>query len=224
MMNWDDDNCTQRLWARDASLWTNANESSLMGWLNVVQASLANASELIEFSQEIRDRGFKHIVLLGMGGSSLCARVLRKTFGIVYGFPELHVIDSTDPSQILRFAGELSQTVFIVSSKSGTTLETSLLQHYFQSQSRNLMAITDPDSQLDISARENNYMSVFSGVESIGGRFSALSNFGMVPAALMGVNIVRLLESAKQMFHACGPSVTETDNPGVSRSRTNLLC
>ena len=166
-----------------------------------------------------------HALLLGMGGSSLAPEVLKMTFGDRDGFPQLHVLDSTDPSQVQAFAGrvDLAKTLVIVASKSGSTLEPNILKQYFFEQVRaavgaeqvgsRFIAITDPGSQLDRLAQQEQFRHVFYGVPSIGGRYSALSNFGMAPAAVMGLDAVRFLQRAQTMARAC--SAEAADNPGV---------
>jgi transaldolase / glucose-6-phosphate isomerase len=162
-----------------------------------------------------------------MGGSSLCPEVMRKTFGTIKGFPELHVLDSTDPAQIAatEHAVDLTHTLFIVSSKSGTTLEPNILLQYFLARVKgaageahaggHFIAITDPDSALHHLAERERFRQVFFGVPGIGGRYSALSNFGMVPAALMGVDVGRLLDRTELMVHSCATSVPAEENPAV---------
>jgi transaldolase/glucose-6-phosphate isomerase len=178
-------------------------------------------------SELVREEGFSDVLLLGMGGSSLCPDILASAFGKIDGFPLLHVLDSTDPAQIRSFEEkiDLTETLFIVSSKSGTTLETMILKRYFfdrlaseigeEEAGRRFIAITDPDSALEETAEEDSFRRVFFGVPSIGGRYSALSDFGMVPAAAMGLDVRRLLDRAEEMVHACASCVAADENPGV---------
>lgn len=202
---WGRDGKLGRLLARDAALWTGADESLWLGWLDApgdpgAASVLAHARALREGMAEER---VEQIVLLGMGGSSLCPEVLARTFDR----RAFHVLDSTDPGQIARLESriDLRSTLFIVSSKSGTTLESDVLRRYFfdrvgrevpSGAGRRFVAITDPGSQLESIARSDGYRALFHGVPAIGGRYSALSPFGLVPAVLMGVDAARLLESA----------------------------
>src|SRR3989337_725200 len=166
-------------------------------------------------------------VLLGMGGSSLCPEVIKMTFGKLAGYPELHVLDSTDPAQIKAFEGkvDLANTIFIVSSKSGSTLEPNIFRQYFFERVKRVIgadnagsrfiAITDPGSKMQQVAEGDGFRHVFFGLPSIGGRYSAPSNFGMRPSAVMGVDVGRLLDRAEQMAQACASCVPPGDNPGV---------
>jgi transaldolase/glucose-6-phosphate isomerase len=217
----------RRLWSGDASLWTGADESRWLGWLGVVGEQRANLPRLRAAAEEARSAGFAHALLLGMGGSSLCPEVLAKTFGTREGFPELLVLDSTDPAQVLGFERRIdpARTLFIVSSKSGGTLEPSILMQYFLERARaaagagaagqRFIAITDPGSALQRVAEKERFRHVFYGVPGIGGRYSALSNFGLVPAAIMGLDVARLLDRAQEMVRRCGPDAPPEENPGV---------
>jgi transaldolase / glucose-6-phosphate isomerase len=217
----------RRLWARDPSLWTDRDESRWLGWLDIASHQRRSACDLGDLAEEVRARGFANAVLLGMGGSSLCADVLAKTLGSAPGFPVLHVLDSTVPAQILALQSRVSlrDTLFIVASKSGSTLEPKLLEAYFYQQARreigdagvglHFIAVTDPGSPLARTAEAKRFGHLFLGAPDIGGRYSALSNFGMVPAALMGLDVPRLLDRAETMVHACAPYVPPRENPGV---------
>ena len=224
--NWSDNNKVHRLWARDASLWSNSDEANWMGWLGITESVLAEVNELVSFADEIKKEGFTDVVLLGMGGSSLCPQVLEKTFGKIAGYPQLHVLDSTDPAQVksIEDGVDLKKTLFVVSSKSGGTLEPNIFKQYFfekvkafmaDSAGTHFIAITDAKSKLENIAQQDRFRRIFHGVTSIGGRYSALSNFGMVPAALMGIDVKRFLECAEEMVHACSPTVLPRENPGV---------
>jgi transaldolase/glucose-6-phosphate isomerase len=225
--DWRKNDKVRRLWARDASLWTNTDESNWLGWLSITDDQLAHIQRLKDIAKEVKAAGFTHALLLGMGGSSLCPEVLKMTFGKVPGFPELHVLDSTDPAQIKarERAIDLANTIFIVSSKSGTTLEPNIYKQYFFERVKQLVgekeagkrfiAITDPASQLERVAEQEGFRHIFFGVPSIGGRYSALSDFGMVPAAVMGVDVGKLLDDAEEMVHACAATVPVEENPGV---------
>ncbi|PYM95934.1 MAG: transaldolase [Candidatus Rokuibacteriota bacterium] len=216
----------ERLWARDATLWTGADEAVWLGWLDVVDHQLAGIDGLRRVAAEIHSAGFAHAVVLGMGGSSLCPDVLRATFGRIAGHPELLVLDSTDPAQIRALERRLdpARTLFIVSSKSGSTLEPNIFKQYFFDRVRravgdragdHFVAITDPGSQMERVAAAARFRHVTYGVPSIGGRYSALSNFGVVPAAVMGLDVSRLLGHAAAMARRCGVSVPVAENPGA---------
>jgi transaldolase/glucose-6-phosphate isomerase len=224
---WQRGGKTRRLWAGDATLWTGKDEQRWLGWLDVADDQLAHIGPLNDVAREIANSGVAHAVLLGMGGSSLAPEVMQKTFGAVKGCPELLVLDSTDPAQIARTeaAVDVAHTLFIVSSKSGTTLEPNVLFQYFLERVKtevgaalaggHFIAITDPDSPLQRVAEDEGFRQVFCGVPSIGGRYSALSNFGLVPAALIGVDVGRLLDRTELMVHSCAASVPAEENPAV---------
>jgi len=217
----------KRLWSRDASLWTGTDEASWLGWLGVAGEQLGRASALRDLAADARAAGFTHALVLGMGGSSLCPEVLKMTFGRIPGSPELFVLDSTDPAQIRATERriDVANTLFIVSSKSGTTLEPNIFMQYFLDRARRLVgadragtrfvAITDPGSKLDQVAAAERFRRVLAGVPSIGGRYSALSDFGMAPAAIMGLDVGRFLGHAVAMTERCGASVPPAENPGV---------
>jgi transaldolase / glucose-6-phosphate isomerase len=214
------------LWARDASLWTGRDEGDWLGWLTISDDQLANIGHLGEAAALARAGGFTHALLLGMGGSSLCPEVMARTFGRQPGAPELVVLDSTDPAQIRSIEGriDIKTTLFIVSSKSGSTLEPNIFKQYFFDRAQkaigagaaaNFIAITDPKSKLQAVAEGDKFRRVFFGLSSIGGRYSALSDFGMVPAAIMGVDMPRFLNNVGLMVNSCAASVPSADNPGV---------
>jgi transaldolase/glucose-6-phosphate isomerase len=223
---WTAETKVQRLWARDASLWTGGDESKWLGWLDIVDAQQRSAKDFEEFAREIRSTGFTHALLLGMGGSSLCPEVLRMSFGKIEGYPDLHVLDSTDPSQIKSFENkiDLENTLFFVSSKSGSTLEPNIFKQYFftavqealgSEAGNRFIAITDPGSKLQQAAEREGFRRVFFGDPTIGGRYSALSNFGIVPAAAMGLDVAQFLDRTGRMVKKCGADVSAHDNPGV---------
>jgi transaldolase/glucose-6-phosphate isomerase len=225
--DWQKSGKPRRLWGRDATLWTGSDESHWLSWLDVTEDQLAHIGPLKSIASDVAGAGFSHAVLLGMGGSSLCPEVLRKTFGAIQGFPELHVLDSTDPAQVAatEVAVDLAHTIFIVSSKSGTTLEPNILLQYFLERVTravgekpapdHFIAITDPGSKLHQLASGKRFRHVCFGVPSIGGRYSALSNFGLVPAALMGLDVGQLLDRTELMVHSCAATVPAKENPGV---------
>jgi glucose-6-phosphate isomerase len=200
----------ERIWARDATLWTGADEDRWLGWLDEPRRMQERVGEIVAFAEEARTR-FETFVLLGMGGSSLAPEVLKRTFGA----DRFHVLDTTHPAMIRHAEGllDLEHTMFIVSSKSGTTLETLSHLDYFWGKigdGERFVAITDPGSELEQLA-ETRGMRVFAGEPTIGGRYSALSPFGIVPAALMGLDIERVLAEAERMAEAC----RRDDNPGL---------
>jgi len=225
---WRRDGKIRRLWRGDASLWSGADEGDWLGWLHVVGAGQGDAETLRRFADEVRAQGITHVLLLGMGGSSLCPDVLRQTFGKIAGFPELVVLDSTVPAQVLACAQriDLSKTLCIVSSKSGGTVEPNVFKQYFferlqqalgssAAAGRRFVAITDPGTKMEEVARRDGFGHIFYGVPSIGGRYSALSSFGMVPAAAMGIDVAAWRERTRLMVSACAASVPPEVNPGV---------
>ena len=225
--DWKQNNKVARLWQKDASLWTGADEGSWLGWLNIAEEQLAHIDALKRISEDVKKARFKHALLLGMGGSSLCPEVLRMTFGKIKGFPELHVLDSTDPAQIKAIEAkvDLKSTICIVSSKSGSTLEPNIYKQYFfervkasvgeKEAGNRFIAITDPGSKMQQVAEADKFRKIFMGVPSIGGRYSAISNFGMVPAAIMGLDVAKFLKNTEEMVKACGASTAAGSNPGV---------
>jgi transaldolase/glucose-6-phosphate isomerase len=225
--DWKKNNKVARLWQKDASLWSNADESKWLGWLTITNEQLANLDTLKQLAGEVKKAKFKHVLLLGMGGSSLCPEVLRMTFGKIAGFPELHVLDSTDPVQIkaIEKKVDLKKTLCIVSSKSGSTLEPNIFKQYFFERvgkavgdkvaGSRFIAVTDPGSKMQRVAEDDKFWKIFAGDPSIGGRYSALSNFGMVPAAAMGMDLGKFLRTTQEMVQACGASSAADTNPGV---------
>ena len=225
--DWRANDKVRRLWNKDTSLWTGSGEDQWLGWLDLAEAEGARVDVYEEFAKDVRSRHFEHVVVCGMGGSSLCPEVLRMTFGTIAGFPELHVLDSTDPAQIrlLEERLALARTLFIVSSKSGSTLEPKAFKAYFQERLRQVLgrtdvgdrfvAVTDPGSALEKTARTEGFTHVFHGVPSVGGRYSALSHFGMIPGAAMGLDVADFLKRAAHMAAATSPNVAVDANPGV---------
>jgi glucose-6-phosphate isomerase len=201
----------ERIWRKDASLWKSDPDSvklinNSLGWLTVAGQMLGVVDELTEFADSVRSRGFQHVMVCGMGGSSLCPEVLARTFGRQPGYPELLVLDSTDPDVIAAFKEQIDieRTLFIIASKSGSTTEPNVFQKFWyhelsrrsENPGNNFIAITDPGSPLVDTAAELKFQKTFLNQPDIGGRYSALSYFGMVPAALMGLDIRKLLEGA----------------------------
>ena len=218
------DSAPRRLWAKDSTLWTAdpAKRQEIhdrLGWLDVADKMLEKASEFRDLARQ--GRALTDVVLLGMGGSSLCPDVLRNTFGSVKGHPKLHVLDTTDPATILSVRSKirLQTSLFIVASKSGETTETLSHFAYFWEQTKGngkqFAAITDPGTSLEKLAKDHGFRWIFSNPPDIGGRYSALSYFGLVPGALLGVDVVELLERAVEMEHSCADSVPVESNPGV---------
>ena len=195
-----------RIWARDPTVWTGGDEAHWLGWLDEPARMLERVVEL-----EALQRDFEHFVILGMGGSSLAPEVLRRTFGI----DRLHVLDTTHPAAIRRLGEQLDleRTLFVAASKSGTTLETRCQLDYFFDRAGTFAAVTDPGTELEELARERGFAWVVGGEPTIGGRYSALSPFGMVPAMLMDLDIRALLERAEAMAQWCRLG---DDNPGLA--------
>lgn len=214
-----------RLWARDASLWTNQDEAKWLGWLDIVERQQKEIAAYRALADDIRNAGFEYALLLGMGGSSLCPEVLAMTFGRQTGFPQLSILDSTDPAQVRTAlqSVELAKTIVIVSSKSGSTLEPNILKQFFMTKMReavgdqagkHFIAVTDPGSHMEQVAKADGFRHILYGDPQIGGRYSALSNFGLVPAAVMGLDVEKLLGKARAAVDlAHGTDVKK--NPGV---------
>jgi len=220
-----------RIWVRDPSLWKSEPDlqkiiRNSLGWLTVMATVRQHASGLARFAVEVNQAGFRHVLLLGMGGSSLCPDVLGLAFGEAAGFPKLAVLDTTDPAsvQALEQSVDLPRTLFIVASKSGTTPEIAAFYQYFFAKVRGLkgerageqfVAITDAGTPLERTGGEAKFRHVFLNPVDIGGRYSALSFFGMVPATLIGLDVLRMLERAERMAVACRSKVPTRENPGA---------
>jgi transaldolase/glucose-6-phosphate isomerase len=227
LADWKTNNKVARLWQKDPTLWTGTDEGKWLGWLTIVDEQLKEVPNLKKLATEIKKAKFRHAVLLGMGGSSLCVEVLRLTFGKFPGYPELHVLDSTDPAQVKAVEKklDLKKTLCIVSSKSGSTLEPNIFKQYFYERIRqkvgdkevgsHFIAITDPGSKMEQVAKDGGFRHIFPGVPSIGGRYSALSHFGTVPGAIMGLDLSKFLKITQKMVKACGPASAPEKNPGV---------
>jgi transaldolase/glucose-6-phosphate isomerase len=213
-----------RIWAKDPTVWSEDPDTpeirDRLGWLTVPDRMAAEAGTLAAFADDVRAH-FSRVVLCGMGGSSLAPEVLRRTFGAAPGYPSLTVLDSTDPRAIAAAVPDrdLAQTLFLISSKSGTTLEPDCLFRHFWSRSgargSQFVAITDPDTPLAELASERGFRQRFLNPPDIGGRYSVLSYFGLVPAALLGIDIARLLERARRMAQASAATVPAPDNPAA---------
>jgi transaldolase/glucose-6-phosphate isomerase len=224
---WRQDGNVRRLWAGDAQLWTGADEAKWLGWLDVTEWQRERAGAFRSLGDDVKKQDYTHVVLLGMGGSSLGAEVLAETFGRQPGYPAFLVLDSTDPAQIRTIESKIdpARTLFIVSSKSGSTLEPNILKQYFfetvkkavgpDSAGSRFIAITDPGSKLQAIAERDRFRQVAFGIPSIGGRYSVLSDFGMVPAATMGLDTDRLLAETETMIRSCAANAPPADNPGV---------
>ena len=227
IQDWEQGKKMRRLWGRDATLWTNSDESNWLGWLAVTEDQLAHIAHLTNVADEVKRAGFTHVALLGMGGSSLCPEVMSMTFGRAKGFPEFHMLDSTDPAQVKAFESKLNlkSTLFIVSSKSGSTLEPNIFKQYFLERMKqtvgeakvgeHFIAVTDPGSSFEKVAQRDKFLHIFYGRADIGGRYSALSDFGLVPSAAMGVDVKRFLSATEEMVHACSAAVPVAENPGA---------
>jgi transaldolase/glucose-6-phosphate isomerase len=224
--SWRHDGNVRRLWAGDARLWTGSDEAKWLGWLGIAEEQHKRIGALSSLADDIQRACFTHVLLLGMGGSSLGPEVFAETFGRQNGRPELLVLDSTDPAQIRTVESKIdpARTLFIVSSKSGSTLEPNILKQYFYESAKRavgtgqagsrFIAITDPGSALQNVAERDRFRHVEFGIPSIGGRYSVLSDFGMVPAAAMGLDIGRLLDATEIMVRSCAATVPPADNPG----------
>ena len=223
---WRKAGTVRQLWERDASVWTGTDEAKWLRWLDIVGERIEHVDELTKFQEAVKERGFSHVLLLGMGGSSLGPEVLAETFGQRAGYPVLHVLDSTDPQQVATFENkvDLAQTLVIVSSKSGGTLEPNILKAYFHDKmtkavgdkaGEHFVAVTDAGSHMEEVATRDGFWRIFHGDKEIGGRYSVLSNFGLVPAAAIGLDLPEFLSNAQRMAKACSAGTPPKENPGV---------
>jgi len=229
-LDWMEGRKTARIWAQDAALWTGRDEGHWLGWLDAPEREAARLGNYAELARVAAHRGVRDVLLLGMGGSSLGAEVLRRSFGEIPGSPRLHVLDSTHPDQVRACAERIDppRTWVVVASKSGSTVEPNLLLSFFlerfgaelgENAAARFIAISDPGSALDKLAREKRFLALVPGEPAIGGRFSALSPFGLVPAALLGIDLPRYVELAADLAADCRePKVLE--NPGVALGLT----
>jgi transaldolase / glucose-6-phosphate isomerase len=224
---WQENGRTEMLWKKDANLWTGTDEDKWMEWLDIVDEQLKDVEKFEHLAAEVKDAGFEFAVVLGMGGSSLCPEVMSLTFTRGHGYPELSILDSTNPEQILAKDNslDLSETLFIVSSKSGSTLEPNIFMEYFLHRVKekvgedkagyHFIAVTDPGSKLEAFAKQEGFREIYYGKAAIGGRYSALSDFGMIPSAVMGLDVREFLNRASDMVEACKNADSVKDNPGV---------
>jgi glucose-6-phosphate isomerase len=228
--DWTVNNKVARFWQKDAGLWTRDGEEKWLGWIDIVERQRKDLAALASLGAEVKTSNFQTVLLLGMGGSSLCPEVLSLTFGQQPGFPELRIVDSTDPEQVWTVRNEvnLASTLVVVASKSGSTLEPNILKQFFFNEMREVvgadqagchfMAITDPGSKMEQVAKEEGFRNIFYGDPTIGGRFSALSNFGVVVSTLAGLNTEKLLaEAAKATASA---KLEPDNNPAVELGLT----
>lgn len=225
---WRDERMASRIWSRDHTVWSREEVPELtdrLGWLDLPAVPSTALDEQLEFADEVVAEGFDHVVLLGMGGSSLAPELFQTTFGNSPRHPRLLVLDTTHPAAIaaVRRSVPLRSTLFVVSSKSGTTIEsTSLLGYFWEAASevsseagRQFVAVTDPGTPLERLSRERRMRRVFLAPRDVGGRYSALSVFGTLPGALIGLDLHRLLQRARMMAGASAAGVEETSNPAL---------
>ncbi|UCE21832.1 MAG: hypothetical protein JSV46_06360 [Candidatus Aminicenantes bacterium] len=225
---WKTQDFCRRLWAKDPTLWFSEPQPEItdrLGWLVLPEMMQNKLEELSSFAEQIKDEGISHLVLLGMGGSSLAPDVFQNTFGNAPGYPGLQVLDSTHPLAVLSVEDklDLNRTLFLISSKSGTTLETlSLFRYYWSKVSldsdnpgKHFIAITDHGTPLMKLAQERSFRQVFEANTDVGGRYSALTYFGMVPAALIGIDIHKLVDRARTASENCAVSVSEEKAAGI---------
>jgi glucose-6-phosphate isomerase/transaldolase/glucose-6-phosphate isomerase len=223
--DWKANNKVSRFWQKDASLWTSDGEENWLGWIDIVERQQQDQAAFDALAAEIKASGFRYALLLGMGGSSLCPEVLSVTFGQQAGFPELVIVDSTDPVQVLaaRNKVKLADTIVIVASKSGSTLEPNVLKQYFfdemvktvgpEKAGSHFIAITDPGSKMEQVAKADKFRHIYYGDPKIGGRFSALSNFGVISATVAGLDTKKLLAEAAKAVAAS--KLDPAENPAV---------
>lgn len=223
---WAEAGKVNKLWNKEASVWTSRDEANWLDWLHISEEQVKDLEKFESLKEEISGSDIEHVLLLGMGGSSLCPDVMSITFGKQEGFPSLKILDSTSPDQVKARLDELelAKTIFVVASKSGTTLEPNIFMSFYLEKMKeeigdgagtHFVAITDPGSKLEEFARENGFKHIFYGLPQIGGRYSALSDFGMIPATLMGVDVNEFLSRTNMMVDSCKESSSLHDNPGV---------
>lgn len=220
---WQHADKIERIWQKDASVWTNDDEAKWLGWLEIVNEELADLQKYRDLADDINDAGFTDVLLLGMGGSSLCPEVLAMTFGK----NNFHILDSTVPAQVKTVEGKinLEKTLFIVASKSGSTLEPNCFKQYFferiaeivgrENAGRQFIAITDPGSKMEQVAKDGGFRHIFYGKPAVGGRFSALSAFGMTAAAAMEIDVEQFLQNANEMVASCRENDARTNTSAL---------
>ena len=223
--DWSANNKVARFWQKDPSLWTSDGEEKWLGWIDIVERQQQDLATYAALGAEVETADFQTVLLLGMGGSSLCPEVLALTFGQQAGFPALRIVDSTDPEQVWTARNEvnLADTLVVVASKSGSTLEPNILKQYFFNEMKNavgaeeagshFIAITDPGSKMEQVAKDDGFRYIFYGDPAIGGRFSALSPFGVVAATLAGLNTEKLLDEAAKAVASA--KLEPAENPAV---------
>ena len=223
--DWHANSKVARFWQKDPSLWTRDGEEKWLGWIDIVERQQKDLADFAALAADVKAAGFRTVLLLGMGGSSLCPEVLATTFGQQAGFPALHIVDSTDPAQVkaARDKVNLKETLVIVASKSGSTLEPNILKQYFFEEMKkavgaeqagsHFLAITDPGSKMEQVAKSDGFRHIFYGDPQIGGRYSALSNFGVVAATVAGLDIPKLLAEAGKA--AVRAKLSPGENPAV---------
>ena len=212
--DWHANRKVERFWQKDSSLWTSSGEENWLGWIDIVERQQKDLGSFAELAGDVKSSDFQTVLLLGMGGSSLCPEVLAETFGQQPGFPELRIVDSTDPAQVLAAFAEtnLGTALVVVASKSGSTLEPNILKQFFFDRTRrdvgaenageHFIAITDPGSKMEQVAKADHFREIFYGDPKIGGRYSALSNFGVIAATVAGLNVQTLLDEAAKAVAA----------------------
>ena len=223
--DWSANNKVARFWQKDPSLWTRDGEENWLGWIDIVERQKKDIAAFAALAEDVQIAGFKSALLLGMGGSSLCPEVLAETFEHKLSFPVLHIVDSTNPAQVkaARDKVNLADTLVIVASKSGSTLEPNVLKQYFfeemkkavgaENAGSHFLAITDPGSKMEQVAKADGFRSIFYGDPEIGGRFSALSNFGVVAASVLGLNTGKVLADAAEAVASA--KLPPAENPAV---------
>ncbi|MEO8649528.1 MAG: bifunctional transaldolase/phosoglucose isomerase [Acidobacteriota bacterium] len=227
---WRQSDKVERIWKRDASVWTGKDEAKWLGWLDIVDEELGGLEKYRAFRADIESSGFKDVLLMGMGGSSLCPEVL----GFTFNKPNFHILDSTDPARVKAIESliDIDKTLFIVASKSGSTLEPNCFKQYFfdkvsqtagkENAGKQFVAITDPGSKMEKIAVDDGFRHIFYGEPEIGGRFSALSAFGLAAAAAMGLDVEPLLQRSKEMVDACKSD--DNENSGLLLGAIMGIC
>ena len=229
LQEWQKTNIAKGIWHKEASVWKEKPEeqnelSNRLGWLSLPELELCAINKIMEFASSVKGE-FDKVLLLGMGGSSLAPEVFAKTFGSKEGYPTLAIVDSTHPVVIKKILDtyDLKRTLFVVASKSGGTAETASFFYTFyealakltSTPGKNFVALTDPGSNFEKIAEAKSFRKIFSTPPEVGGRYSVLTEFGMVPAALIGINIAKFLGEAKKLQALCKPVIIAEENPGL---------